>query len=399
MSENIEKNKGDNRRKRNKFLSICAAFFLLVGLLWLLYWILLGRFFVSTEDAYVSGNQVTLMPQISAGVVAIFADDTDLVQQGQLIVQLDPTEHEIVYNEKKAALGETVRQVAQYFERVRENEARVLLREAEYQQKKLDILNREGLVDTGAISKEEFEQAQTNAAVARASLEVAKRELISSQLLVEGTSIQTHPLVKEAIHVLRTAYLNLIRCQIWAPVTGHVARRSVQVGDQVKPGDVLLTIVPLYDIWIDANYRETQLRHVRIGQPVTFTADLYGPELKYHGKVVGFTPGTGSVFSLFPPENAAGNWIKIVQRVPIRVSINPDELERHPLLLGLSMHTHIDIHDRSGPMLSPAPQDKVLYLTSIFDKQDQELAELDKIIQSIVKENAPFFEEEKREES
>lgn len=377
----------NQQRKRNIWLGALAGFFLLVGGLWFLYWVFVGRFFIYTEDAYVAGNLVKLTPQVSSGVVAIYADDTDLVEKGQLVVQLDPTEWTIRFNEKKASLAETVRQVAQLFETVKEKEALVLLRRAELRQKKLDLSHRVGLEGTGAISKEEFEQTETDVAVAEASLELAERELAAARILVHDTTVETHPLVKEAVNEIKQAYLALIRCQVLSPARGYVAKRGVQVGDQVLEGETLLTIVPLDYLWVEANYKENQLKDVRIGQPVTFTADIYGRDREYRGKVLGFSAGTGSAFALLPSENASGNWIKIVQRVPIRISIDSEDLVRNPLLIGLSLRVDIDIHEKTGDMLATIPTEKPIYTTPIYDEQLLELESLNPIIEEIIKIN------------
>ncbi len=381
-------NNGNNHKKRNLWLIALAVIFLVAGLVWLLYWIFIGRFYVYTEDAYVHGNEVMLTPQVSAGVKAIYADETDLVEKGQLVVELDRSDHLIALEEVQNMLAATVREVVAMFQDVGAKEAEVKLRAAELSQAELDLKHREPLVEPGAVSVEEFEIYQTDFLVAAANLSLAEKQLEMAQALVEGTTVETHPLVQEQVWAVRQSYLNIIRCQIWAPASGYIAKRSVQVGDQVAAGDTLLFIVPLEDIWIEANYKETHLSNVRIGQPVEYTADLYGGGVKFHGKVVGFQPGSGNAFALLPPENASGNWIKIIQRVPVRISIDPDEIRRHPLLLGLSMRTHVDIHDTNGKMLALEPTCKPLYTTTIYAKQIEQMKEIDPIIAEIIKQNS-----------
>ena len=266
-------------------------------------------------------------------------------------------------------------------------EAEVVLKAAELRQAELDLKHRKPLVATGAVSIEEFETYQTRVVVAAASVVYAEKELEASRALIVGTTVRTHPLVQEAIVSVKEAYLNLIRCQIWAPVTGFIAKRSVQVGDYVHVGDTLLFIVPLEDIWIEANYKETKIKQIRIDQPVNFTTDIYGGGVKFHGKVVGFQPGSGNAFALLPSENASGNWIKIIQRVPIRVSIDPEEIREHPLLLGLSMRVAVDIRDTAGNMLSETPTFKPIYTTQIYDRQMEEMESIDPWIESIINEN------------
>jgi len=363
-----------------------STIFLIAALGLLLYWIVVGRFFVHTSDAYVHGNQVMLTPEISGSVTAIYTDNTDLVEKGQLVVMLDSTDYRLTIEEKRAVLGASAKTVAQLFETVKQREAQVVLQKAELRQMELDFAHREGLIKTHAVSVEEYEQAQTNVVTAQASVILAEREWESARLAVEGTTVFTHPLVKEAVQELREAYLNLIRCRVLAPVTGYVAKRSVQVGDRVMQGDTLLMIVPLEDLWVEANYKETKLAGVRIGQPVTYWSDIYGRGVKFHGKVVGFSAGTGDAFSLLPPQNATGNWIKIVQRLPIRVSISSKELKRHPLMIGLSLHVDTDVSDTSGEMLSQVPTEKQVYSTPIFDREFQ-LKALDPFIEEVIRVN------------
>jgi membrane fusion protein, multidrug efflux system len=376
-----------NQQKRKRWLLSLGALFLLIGICWFFYWLLIGRFYVYTEDAYVTGNQVPLTPQVSSGIKAIYADETDLVQKGQLVVELDRSNFEIRVEELKKTLANQVREVASLFQDVEAKKASVILRAAELRQAELDYKHREPLVKTGAVSVEEFETFQTNVVVAAAALCFAEKDLEAAKTLVEGTTVETHPRVQAAVWDLRQSYLDLIRCQILSPVTGFMAARSAQVGDQVKIGDTLLFIVPLDYTWIEANYKETQLKNVRIGQSVHFTADLYGRGITYHGKVVGFQPGSGNAFSLLPPENAAGNWIKIIQRVPVRVSIEPEELLQNPLFLGLSTRVTTDIHDTSGKKLAQVPTFSPIYTTEIYSKQLEEMAALDPLIHDLIENN------------
>lgn len=380
-------NNHKHKKKRNFWLAVLTAVFLIAGILWFLYWFFIGRFYVYTDDAYVHGNEVMLTPQVSAGIKAIYADDTDLVQQGQLVVELDRSDYEIAFEERKKNLATTVREVAALFQDVDAKEAQVILRAAELRQAELDLKHREPLVETGAVSLEEFETYQTAVLVAASSLIYAEKELEMAKVLVEGVTIETHPRVQEAVWAVREAYLNLIRCQVWSPVTGYIGKRSAQVGDQVNAGDTLMYIVPLNDIWVEANYKETQLTDVRIGQPVEFSADIYGRDVKYHGHVVGFQPGSGNAFALLPPENASGNWIKIIQRVPVRVSVDPEELIQHPLLLGLSMHVYVDIHETDGSMLSKSPTLDPIYTTPIYSTQLEQMVDIDPLIEDVIENN------------
>jgi membrane fusion protein (multidrug efflux system) len=377
-----------NEHKRNRWLLGITALLLLIGIGVLLYWLIIGRFYVVTQDAYVHGNQVMLTPQVAGGVRAIYADETDFVMQGQLVVTLDCLDLQLVFEERKARLAEVVREVKELFENVTAKTAAVAVQEAELRQAKLDLMHREPLVLSGAVSIEEFEQYRTNVDVLVSQVRFATQELIMAAQRVVNTTPATHPRVLEAITNFREAYLDCIRCQVLSPVTGYIAKRTVQVGDRVNLGDTLLIIVPLDELWLEANYRETQLKNVRIGQPVEFTADLYGRRHKFTGNVTGFQAGTGSAFALLPPENGSGNWIKIVQRLPIRVNISKEQLRDYPLFIGLSLRVSIDTHDREGHIVSTVPVQGPVYSTPIYFYQTEQLETLEKEIGKIIDENS-----------
>lgn len=379
--------KQTNHKKRNVILIIVGAVFAIALILWLLYYIFVGRFYVETDDAYVQGNQVMLTPQVASSVVAIYADNTDLVEQGQLVVELDKSNFLIALEEKKKNLANTVREVARLFENVGEQEALVEVRQSELDQQNYYLENRQDLKGTGAISVEDYETSSTNVSTAQANVTYALKQLTAAKVLVAGTTIESHPRVQAAVNELKEAYLNLIRCDVISPARGYVARRSVQVGDYVPAGTTLMMIVPLDFLWFDANYKETQLKNVRIGQPVEFTADLYGKGVTFHGTVLGFTGGTGSAFALLPAQNATGNWIKIVQRLPVRISIDPSEIKEHPLFIGLSIRSSIDVHDTNGRMLCLSPQIEPVYATFIYDRQTQELESKAREINEIIEAN------------
>lgn len=385
-SESVEKDQ--KKKKRNSILFGVILAILVMLLVWILYFLFYGRFFVSTEDAYVSGNQVPLTNQVDGGVVAIYADNTDLVLQGQVVVLLDKTNYLLKLEESKQKLANTVREVVGLFEAVKEKEAAVEVRRAELIQAKLNFSHRTPeMVESGSVGKEEFEQYGTNVAVGEANYTFALRDLDSAKALVAGTTVKTHPRVTESVTQLKNAYLDLIRCEVIAPASGYVARRSAQVGDWVVAGTSLLKIVPLDYLWVDANYKEIQLGRVRIGQKANFTADIYGRSVKYHGTVVGFTGGTGSAFALLPAQNASGNWIKIVQRLPVRIAIDPEELRKNPLFIGLSTRMEIDVHDTNGKMLCAVAQDVPAYTTFIYEQQDRKLENFSPEIQKIIDAN------------
>lgn len=388
--ENQPKN---NHKKRNKVMLITLGIFVIAGLIWFGYWLFYGRFHIYTEDAYVHGNQVMLTPQISSGVQVIFAEETDYVEKGQIVVQMDPAEYELALEKAKEDLGATVRRIVGYFTMAAEKEAELILREAELRQAELNLKHREGLVETGAVSVEEFEEHQTTVIVSMAQVAAARKSLQTAVALIQGTTIRTHPDVLERVTALKQAYLNLIYCNVLAPMSGYVAKRSVQVGDYVHAGDTMLQIVPLDFVWIEANYKETKLKRLRIGQSCKFTADMHGDGIEYHGKVVGFQPGSGNAFALLPPQNASGNWIKIVQRVPVRVSVEPDEIKRDPIFLGCSIKMSVDARDDSGKMLSYIPTEKPIYTTDIYQTQFTEMEEVMPLVEEIITKNSVILDE------
>jgi len=363
---------------------ILSAFFLTIFIIWLIYWVIWGRFKEYTNDAYVGGNVVSVMPQISGTVVEINTDDTQLVTKGQVIVKLDTADTDIALQRAEANLAQTIRQVRQYFENVERAEANLILRGADFIKAKEDMHRRIGLVGERAISREEMQHYTTREQVAKASYDYALHSLRSALSLVENTHIYTHPLVERAKSVMRKAYLDTVRTTILAPATGYVAKRSVQVGQQVTPNTLLLAIIPLNEIWVDANYKESQLSNIRIDQPVTLYADTYGGKT-FHGKVLGLTPVTGASLSLLPPQNATGNWIKIVQRLPVRIHLDINELKNTPLLIGLSMEVTVNTHKRDGNRLAKMSSAKPIYTTTIYNNQ---LAQVNLKINEILVNNA-----------
>ena len=341
--------------KRRPALLALAAVFIVAGAAAAGWWWFDGRWTTSTDDAYVQGNLVQLTPQIAGIVIRINADDTALVREGDPVVVLDDADTRTALDEAKAGLAQAVRRVRQLYANTDALRASVELRRTEWRRAREDLQRRTGLPDARALADEDLKHAQAQVETAVAALKVAEQQLAASEATVSRTTVATHPDVQQAAAKLRESYLAAQRASVLAPVTGYVAKRSVQLGQQVAPGAPLLAIVPLVDVWVDANFKESQLRDVRIGQPVTLSADLYGGATLYHGSVIGLAPGTGSAFALLPPQNATGNWIKIVQRLPVRIRLDPQELAAHPLRVGLSMSVSIDTHDRSGPVLASAP--------------------------------------------
>lgn len=341
-----------------------------------------ARFYESTDDAYVSGNLVQLTPQVSGTVVSVDADDTQIVRAGQTVVALDPADSEIALANAKAALGETVRRVSSMYVNNDFYAANVAQRESDLARVTADLRRREAVATTGAVSAEDIAHARDAVNAARAAVDAARRQAEANRALTAHTTVEAHPDVQAAASKVRDAYLAYARDTLPAPVTGYVARRSVQVGQRVAPGTSLMAIVPLDGVWVDANFKEVQLKRMRIGQPVTLTADVYGSSVTYHGRIEGFSAGTGSAFATLPAQNATGNWIKVVQRLPVRIRIDPSELTAHPLRIGLSMQVDADTHDDSGTQLGAASNTS--YRTEVFAQYG---AQADAEIAKIVRQN------------
>ena len=339
------------RRARKRWLAIVVGAFVLIGAGYGAYWALALRYEQSTDDAYVSGNVVQITPQIAGTVVTVGADDTQFVKAGQTLVQLDPADARIALEQADAKLGKTVREVRGLFATTAQLKAALDVRSAEVARASEDLARRERLAASGAVSGEELQHARAAYASAKAAEAAAQQELVANQARIDRTTIENHPDVLAAAAQVHDAYLDVARTQLQAPVSGYVAKRTVQLGQRVAPGAPLMAIVPLDQVWVDANFKEPQLASIRLGQPVTLKADLYGGKVTYHGKVAGFGAGTGSAFSLLPAQNATGNWIKIVQRVPVRIALDAQELQQHPLQIGLSMQVDVDTHERDGNRL------------------------------------------------
>jgi membrane fusion protein (multidrug efflux system) len=328
---------------------------------------------------------VQLMPQVAGTVISIHADNTELVTEGQLLIQLDQSDYAIALQRAKADLAQTVRQVRQYFENETQARQNLILNKANLVKAQLDYNRRLSLVGNRAVSREEMQHFKTTVEGAQATYNASLAQLNASLALIENSTLYTHPLVEVAKTHLKMAYLNLQRTTIVAPVTGFVAKRNVEPGQQVSMSSAMLAIVPLHDTWVDSNYKESALENIRVNQPVVLSADAY-PGITYHGRVVGLNAGTGSAFALLPAQNATGNWIKIVQRLPVRIALNPDELKKNPLQLGLSMRATVNTHDRSGTRMQQINGTPFSFATTAFGKQ---LAEVEPLINEILKANSP----------
>jgi membrane fusion protein (multidrug efflux system) len=331
---------------------------------------LAGRGHVTTDDAYVTGDIVRVSPQIAGTVVAFNADETQFVRQGQVLVQLDPEDSKIAVQQAEANLGQVVRDVAQMFAAERRDVAAVAASQVQLSRVEQDLARDQTLINIHGVSAETLQHDQQAVHSARAALDQAEAVLRTTRAAIEGTTPETHPRVLQAEAALRNAWLTGTRTKVAAPVSGYVVRRAVQLGQQVTPASEMFGIVPADKVWIDANFKENQLAELRIGQPVAVTTDIYGSAVTFHGHVQGLVPGSGSALAVLPAQNASGNWIKIVQRLPVRIGLDAKELEAHPLFLGLSSDVNVDVHDHGGVALSKLPAWNAAATTDIYAPQD-----------------------------
>ncbi len=381
--------------KRNLILISMTLFLLLAAIVFFLYWWVWGRFDEYTDDAYVAGNSVYITPQISGIITNIYADDTWYVQKGQILIELDQTDYKIALDKSSALLGQTIREVAQLFAKTNQKKAQIRVAKAEFLKDSEDFERRSALITSGSVSKEDFSHAIAALTNSYFSLISAEQEYFSLKVQIDHTTVQTHPLVEQAIQGVKERFIELTRCTIKAPTAGLIAQRRAQVGERVTPSEFVLSVVPLEEIWVEANFKEDQIGSMQIGQKATIRTDIYGRLVLYEGEVIGMGAGTGSIFSLLPPQNATGNWIKIVQRVPIRISLNPSQILDFPLRLGLSTEVHVDIHALKSPLLSKEPTLLPVYTTTIFANEEEGVQAL---IDTIFTNNLPSFSLEFPEE-
>jgi membrane fusion protein (multidrug efflux system) len=361
----------------------------LAGLGWAAYEWLVASHYESTDNAYVQGNVIQITPQMGGTVMAILADDTDFVKAGQPLVKLDPADAQVTLDAAEANLAQAVRQVRTLYANNGSLRAQITLRETDLLKAQTDIARatddvkrRQGLVQTGAVSGEELQHAQSQLALGQATLAsatagvaAAREQLVSNQSMTDGIAVEQHPSVMAAAAKVREAYLASQRTALPAPVDGYVARRTVQLGQRVAAGTPLMSIIPLSQVWVDANFKEVQLRHIRIGQPVKLTADVYGKKVEFKGTIAGLGMGTGAAFALLPAQNATGNWIKVVQRVPVRVALDAAQIAQNPLRVGLSMEATVDVSEQSGKTLADAPRAAALVETAVYASAEQGAAE------------------------
>jgi len=357
--------------RRKLALGLCAAVLAAAaGIAWSSPGVLgIGWNSQQTEDAYVEGNLVHVTPQVAGTVTRIAADNTDFVRPGEVLVQLNDVDARLALDRAEAALARSARQVRSQLAGVGQLRSTVVQRESDLARAESDLARRRQLADTGAVSGEDIRHADDAVGAARAALNAARQQVDAARALVDGTTLEQHPDVLSSIAGLRDASLGVARTTLAAPVGGIVARRNVQIGQSVAQGAPLMAIVPLDQMWVTANLKETQLKDVRIGQPVAVTSDVYGADVVFHGRVAGQEAGTGSAFAAVPAQNATGNWIKVVQRVPVRIALDAQELARHPLRLGLSMKVAIDTSRADGPSLMQAGAVRHSYETVVFETE------------------------------
>ncbi len=348
------------------------------------YWNAYLRGYEATNDAYVGGDLVQVTSDVAGTVLSLHADDTQLVTRGQSLLELDPADASIAMAAAEADLAQAVRQVHALFAKADEERALIAARDADLRSATGDYKRRQILAGAGAVSAENVAHARDGLAQQTATLDEARRELDETMAELDDGTIATNPTVLSAAARLRDAALALQRTHIVAPVDGIVAKRSAQLGQRVAAGTPLMAIVPLDTAWVDANFKEVQVRGMRVGQPVTITADVYGSDVMFHGKLAGLSAGSGSAFSLLPAQNASGNWIKIVQRLPVRIALDPAELKAHPLRIGLSIMATVDVHDTSGPAVSTTVR-----ATPLPDRPSAgDDPSLDGLIQKIIDDNS-----------
>jgi len=367
--------------KRCRILVLIALAFIAIGVLWGVYWILVLSKRESTDDAYVNGNKVVISAQVSGTVIAIMTDDTQRVDAGQVLVRLDPIDAQTALARSVSALAQVVRQVRQQKSTAEEYDSLIATRQLELARATADLAKREPLLADHAIAPEEVRHARESVELARAALVQAQRQATSAHALVDGSDVQDNPAVLQAKAAYRDAWIMAQRNAVVAPVAGYVAERSVQLGQHVQAGQALMTVIPLNTVWVDANFKEVQLRHLRIGQPAQVRSDLYGGSFIYHGRVQGMSAGTGAAFALLPAQNASGNWIKVVQRVPVRVQIDDADLVKSPLRVGLSATVTVDTTDQSGRVLASESADQPVGMTHVYTEDlEKANAEADAVV-------------------
>jgi len=372
--------------KRRRALLIVVTVFILAGVAWALLWLFVFSTREKTDNAYVGGNQVAISAQVPGTVIAILADDTQRVEAGQVLVKLDNTDADVRLQQASSALAQAVRQVRQQTDSATSADAQVAKAKVDLKKAQADLARRQPLIAEQAEAPEVVQHLRDGVDQAQAALDAAQAQAQAAHAAIEGTVVTNNPAVEQARANFRAAWIAAQRNSIYAPVTGYVAQRSVQLGNSVQPGQQLMTVVPLHDLWVDANFKENQLRHIRVGQPAKIESDVYGGSVEFHGKVIGLGAGTGSVFSLLPAQNATGNWIKVIQRVPVRIALDDKELDQHPLRVGLSTEVTVDITNDKGAMMAPQGSGQPIAQTDVYEQMASKAdVEAEKIIKANVR--------------
>ncbi|WP_312657988.1 multidrug efflux MFS transporter periplasmic adaptor subunit EmrA [Kluyvera ascorbata] len=389
MSANAEtqapQQTANKKGKRKRALILLTLLFVIIAVAYGSYWFLVLRHYEETDDAYVAGNQVQIMSQVSGSVTKVWADNTDYIKQGDVLVTLDQTDAQQAFEKAQTQLASSVRQMRQLMINNKQLQANIDIRKTTLAQAQTDLNRRIPLGNANLIGREELQHAKDAVTSAQAALDVAIQQYNANQAMILGTKLEDQPTVRQAATEVRNAWLALQRTKIVSPMSGYVSRRSVQPGAQISPTTPLMAVVPASNLWVDANFKETQLAHMRIGQPVTVVSDIYGDDVKYTGKVVGLDMGTGSAFSLLPAQNATGNWIKVVQRLPVRIELDEKQLEQHPLRIGLSTLMKVDTSNRDGQMLANQIRTSPVYESNA---REISLDPVNKLINDIVQANA-----------
>lgn len=373
-----------NGLTRYKKLIILSVIFLVSGIGYFIFWYMFSRFTQSTDNAYVMGNQIPIHTQINGGISTIYVDDNDFVRKKDVIAQLESIDAENNFSYAKNELAKVIREIQQIKLTTEKLSASIQLKQATLDKLEKDLARREGLWSRNAISQEEIEHARQDVLIASNDLNISKQELEINNALLMQNSLLEQPRIQQAISKLKEAWLNLKRVTIVSPVTGYVSRRQVQVGTQVNRGERLLVIVPLDQVWVEANFKEVQLKHIRLGQKVKLTSDFYGDDIKFDGVITGIAMGTGSAFSLLPAQNATGNWIKVIQRLPVRIELNKEQIKEYPLRVGLSMYVTVDTSDVSGKLLTDISPQEIKYQTDVLA---YDLDEFEQLVREIMQNN------------
>lgn len=373
------------KQKRRHIITLLTLFLLLLGAGYSVYWFLTLRHYQETDNAYVTGNQIQVMSQIAGSVVTVNVDNTDFVKSGQPLAQLDPRDAELALERAKNELANSVRITHQHMIDSKRYQAIIELKKIALRKAQNDLNRREILGTQDLIGKEELQHMRETVSTAQADLDVAIAQYQSNQAIILDTPLERQPSIEKAASGVRDAWLTLQRINIVSPVDGYVARRSVQVGSRINSGTPLMAIVPANNMWIEANFKETQLANMRIGQPATIVSDFYGDDVVYTGKVAGIDMGTGSAFSLLPAQNASGNWIKVVQRLPVRIELDPEQLKQHPLRIGLSTKVTVNTANTDGTVLATTERTLPAYQTNALTI---DMTPANKIVTDIINSNS-----------